>query len=81
IICYKSALEIIDKECIHFYIRENFIKKRFLENYVNVAYDYYVELEEKGTLNVYYISDSERFKQFYAIANKTKRAITVSTLE
>ncbi|MDE4982566.1 type IV pili, partial [Francisella tularensis subsp. holarctica] len=68
IICDKRALEIIEKECIHFYIRENFLKKRFLENYVNVADDYYDELEEKGTVNVYYISDSDRVKQFYAIA-------------
>ncbi|APA83308.1 type IV pili [Francisella tularensis] len=81
IICDKRALEIIEKEGIHFYIRENFLKKRFPENYVNVAYDYYDELEEKGTLNVYYISDSDRVKQFYAIANKTKRALSVCTLD
>ncbi|MDE4957400.1 type IV pili, partial [Francisella tularensis subsp. holarctica] len=37
IICDKRALEIIEKEVIHFYIRDNFLKKRFLENYVNLA--------------------------------------------
>ncbi|MDE4980601.1 type IV pili, partial [Francisella tularensis subsp. holarctica] len=64
IICDKRALELIEKEGIHFYIREIFLKKRFLENYVNLDYDYYDELEEIVTLNVYYISDSDRVKQF-----------------
>ncbi|MDE4990544.1 type IV pili, partial [Francisella tularensis subsp. holarctica] len=77
----KRALDIFEKVGIHFYIREIFLKKRFIENFVNVAYDYYYELEEKGTLNVYYRSDSVRVKQFYAIANKTRRAVSGGPLE
>ncbi|APC91820.1 MULTISPECIES: type IV pili [Francisella] len=81
IVCDKRALEIIEKEGVHFYIRENFLKKRFPENYPDIAYDYYDELEEKGTLTMYYISDSYKVKQLYSIANKAKRALSVCTLD
>ncbi|ALB01647.1 type IV pili [Francisella persica ATCC VR-331] len=77
----KRTLEVIEKEGIHFYIRENFLKKRFPKNYTDIAYDFYEELEEKGTLSIYYISDSDRVKQLYAIANKAKRALSVCTLD
>lgn len=79
--CDKRALEIIKKEGVLFYIAEYFLKKRFPESYTDIAYDYYDQLESNGTLIVYYISDNEKMKKLYNIANKAKRALSACVLD
>ncbi|WP_150464337.1 type IV pili [Francisella sp. XLW-1] len=79
--CDKRALEIIKKEGVLFYIAEYFLKKRFPESYADIAYDYYDQLESNGTLIVYYISDNEKMKKLYNIANKAKRALSACVLD
>ncbi|WP_150464993.1 type IV pili [Francisella sp. SYW-2] len=79
--CDKRALEIIKKEGVLFYISEYFLKKRFPESYADIAYDYYDQLESNGTLIVYYISDNEKMKKLYNIANKAKRALSACVLD
>ncbi|GAB4225783.1 MAG: hypothetical protein Kow0076_8170 [Francisella sp.] len=82
IFCDKRALSVIEKEGIHFFIRENFLKKRFPDNYTFVAYDYDdEELAEKQTLLIYYIPNVDKFKQLHTIADKSKKALSVCTLD
>lgn len=57
-------MEIIKKEGVFFYINEYFLKKRFPDTYIDMAYDYYDESESNGTLIIYYISDIEKLKDY-----------------
>ncbi|WP_150467452.1 type IV pili [Francisella sp. SYW-9] len=81
IICDKKALEIIEKQGVIFYIVEHFLKKRYPDNYMEVAFDYYDDISEKGILTVYYISDVAKINQLRDIATKAKKALSVCTLD
>ncbi|MED7788935.1 type IV pili [Francisella sp. 19X1-34] len=81
IICDKKALEIIEKQGVIFYIVEHFLKKKYPDDYMEVAFDYYDDISEKGILTVYYISDIDKINQLRDIAARAKKALSVCTLD
>ncbi|AIT08581.1 type IV pili [Candidatus Francisella endociliophora] len=81
IVCDKKALEVIEKESVFAYLTEHFFKKKYPENYTQIAYDYYDNIEEKGAITVYHVSDRDKIQQFHNISRKTKKALAVCTLD
>jgi len=81
IICDKKSLELISKEGTSFYLREQFFKKKYPNDYANIAFDYYDESQDKGVITVYYINETKSLEKLYAIASKTKKALAVCTLD
>lgn len=81
IVCDKKALDIIEKENIHTYLVDHFFKKKFPDSYNQVAYDFYEDIEERGIITVYYITDKEKLQQINSIAAKTKKALSVCSFD
>ena len=81
IVCDKKSLEIIAKEGTSFYLRELFFKKKYPNDYKNIAFDYYDESQDKGLITVYYISETKSLEKLNTIASKAKRALAVCTLD
>lgn len=81
ITCDKKALEIIEKEGVFGYLSEHFFKKKYPESYTEIAYDCYDEIEEKGTITVYYISERDKINQYRSIAKIAKKGLSVCTLD
>lgn len=81
LICDKKGLETIEKQGVLFYIVEHFLKKKFPETYAQVAFDYEDDINNKGLLTVYYISDIDKVNQLRNIASKAKKPLSVCTLD
>ncbi|API86856.1 type IV pili [Francisella uliginis] len=81
IVCDKKALEVIEKQGAIFYIVEHFLKRKYPDNYMEVAFDYYDDIDEKGLLTIYYISDVDKINQLRDIAAKAKKPLSVCTLD
>ena len=81
IVCDKKSLEVITKEGVSFYLREYFFKRKYPSDYASIAFDYYDELQDKGVITVYYITETKSLEKLQTIALKTKRALAVCTLD
>ncbi|MFT5949959.1 MAG: hypothetical protein ACI9BN_000195 [Francisella sp.] len=81
IVCDKKSLEVITKEGVSFYLREHFFKRKYPSDYINIAFDYYDELEDKGVITVYYINETKSLEKLNIIASKAKRALAVCALD
>jgi hypothetical protein len=81
VICDKKALEIIDKEGIEFYIRESFFKKKYPDKFADIAFDYFDDIEKKGSISIYYIAEQKVIEGFNNVASSSKKVLSVCALD
>jgi hypothetical protein len=80
IICDKRVLSQIEEEGIENYIVEVFLKKKFPDDYEEIGFNFYDMSEEDGVIAVYYTSDPKYFTKAKSIAQETKKALSVYSL-
>jgi hypothetical protein len=80
IVCDKRVLSQIEEEGMEHYIVQVFLKKKFPEGYEEIGFNFYDMSEEDGVIAVYYTSDPKYFTKAKSIAQETKKALSVYSL-